>query len=602
MQKPPKGSYARWIAPPLLLRLSSLRASTLRKVHCRNSCSNPSDPKCSLLVGPRVLHQVPEGSIVPSSRLNAHLPEPLLDFTSISSYLIPTREFCDRLVTVRVHHHRVIGYPICIDDPTRYDRNQYIFNLAMVLDEAADISAHASVAKKLARMLRNLEEQNLFLSSEEDVGLWDRLEDDEHGVPDAKMRGSVDGAAPEDVEGDEVLAWGRGQKIYALCEMILEDLNNYCECMIPIDEANTINLKLFPTRPPPAPVRAWHVPLLTIQSSTLGPSASSDLTLTRILPYIDGIRSVAQIARLADTDLSLARKAIAHLLYYGCILLLDIFQFSAVYAPTAEIAQFVEDTDAQDEAIGYVSVGQYREISVADTSGDQNLSASPARSILRRAKLSGTKLSDGSELATSAPKDTLANPSSNPSSNPDITISGTPKPSPSSRWEWHTQSTSLSRASILQLYTSLKPGLPLRQWCLDHETLLGGVDIRRFITFGVIKGFLYRVQRYAYANIANGATTAEGDVGGTAEKIARWDAQIKHGNGVSQYRPEMIGTPSVAAAEVNRRNLAAKDLPLARYLDGLHCFDKICTELQMSEKEVVKKMRDAYGDVYVISR
>ncbi|MBE7182200.1 MAG: hypothetical protein INR71_13525, partial [Terriglobus roseus] len=68
-------------------------------------------------------------------------------------------------------------------------------------------------------------------------------------------------------------------------------------------------------------------------------------------------------------------------------------------------------------------------------------------------------------------------------------------------------------------------------------------------------------------------------------------------------RPVVQRFPSTAtAAEVNKRNLAAKDLPLARYLDGLHCFDEICTELQMSEKEVLKKMKNAYGDIQLISR
>jgi hypothetical protein len=28
--------------------------------------------------------------------------------------------------------------------------------------------------------------------------------------------------------------WEAGSKVYALCEMVLEDLNNYAECMIPI--------------------------------------------------------------------------------------------------------------------------------------------------------------------------------------------------------------------------------------------------------------------------------------------------------------------------------------------------------------------------------
>ena len=29
---------------------------------------------------------------------------------------------------------------------------------------------------------------------------------------------------------------GGGSKVFALCEMLLEDLNNYAECMIPIGE------------------------------------------------------------------------------------------------------------------------------------------------------------------------------------------------------------------------------------------------------------------------------------------------------------------------------------------------------------------------------
>ena len=117
------------------------------------------------------------------------------------------------------------------------------------------------------------------------------------------------------------------------------------------DSSNTINLKLFPTRPPPAPVYAWHVPLSTVDLTSI--ASSSDLTLTRIIPHIDGIASVYQVSQLADTDLGLTRKAIQHLLYYGCVLLLDIFQFGAVYAPTAEMGTFIEDEEAQEEAVRY---------------------------------------------------------------------------------------------------------------------------------------------------------------------------------------------------------------------------------------------------------
>lgn len=76
-----------------------------------------------------------------------------------------------------------------------------------MLEEDAAWNAHATVVKKLARLFRNLEEQADFLSQEE------------------KNEGLI-------VAGEE--GYGGGAKVYALCEMIMEDLNNYCECMIPI--------------------------------------------------------------------------------------------------------------------------------------------------------------------------------------------------------------------------------------------------------------------------------------------------------------------------------------------------------------------------------
>ena len=142
---------------------------------------------------------------------------------------------------------------------------------------------------------------------------------------------------------------------------------------------------------------------------------------------------------------------------------------------------------------------------------------------------------------------------------------------------------------------------------MENETLLSGVDVRRFITFGIIKGFLYRVHRYAYANIANGMGKVEQLARPeAAERIARWDAQMKYGD--SQAAPNVNGdgngveSMGGGGVEVTRARLVTKDLPLARYLDGLHCFDEICTEVQMSEREVAGKMRSAYGDVQIISR
>jgi len=70
------------------------------------------------------------------------------------------------------------------------------------------VNSYLSVVRKLARLMRGLEEQGEFLSKD---------------------------LSPP----------GTG-KVYALCEMVLEDLNNYCECMIPIGTS------LIPRSPHPS--------------------------------------------------------------------------------------------------------------------------------------------------------------------------------------------------------------------------------------------------------------------------------------------------------------------------------------------------------------
>ncbi|CAD0045818.1 unnamed protein product [Aureobasidium pullulans] len=198
--------------------------------------------------GPTVLHQVPEGSVIPLSNTTQ---QPLFHFPSISNHIIPRREFCDRPLSLLASHHRIIGFPVCIHNPVLYPRSDFIFNFCLVVDEKAEWGAYASV----------------------------------------------------------------------------------------VNDSNTLNLKLFPTRSPPPPIQIYHVPLSTVRFSSLQTN-TWDLTVQRIIPFIDGINSVQKIAVLADTDLTLTRRALAHLLYYGCILMLNTFHFGAIYAATAEIGVF----------------------------------------------------------------------------------------------------------------------------------------------------------------------------------------------------------------------------------------------------------------------
>ena len=44
------------------------------------------------------------------------------------------------------------------------------------------------------------------------------------------------------------------------------------------------------------------------------------------------------------------------------------------------------------------------------------------------------------------------------------------------------------------------------------------------------------------------------------------------------------------------------DKTLSKYLDGMHCFDQICTELEISEKEFTARLKRYPGEVLIIHR
>lgn len=424
---------------------------------------------------------------------------PLFHFPDVSSYIIPRQEFCSRLLTIVANSYRIIGHPVCLPSP-HYPRNEFLFNFCLVLDSATEFSPHLTVTLKLATLLRTLEEQSHFLSRD----------------PSPPNTG----------------------KIYALCEILLEDLNNYCESMIPIDDANTLNIKLFPTYPAPPPLLPHHVPLSTVRLKKLV-DQNWDLTMLLILPHIDGINSVFQIALAADADYRLVRKAIRHLLYYNCVFLLDIFSFSAIYAPTAELASFVESTELQDECARYLTIPYTDENGILPGDDDGPL-------------ISGTEL--------------------------------------------------------VELYCSLKQGQSVRHFATHYATMLERIDVRRLITFGVIKGFLYRVHKYAIAPTAvkkpahrSGKKNAvKGGFGGGGSGGGR--SMGKEDKCAAKSRQPQDGDEDTDKAnDAGMEEVEDKKADLFQYLDGTHCFDEICTELMISERELMGKLKK-WGDVQIIHR
>ncbi len=98
-------------------------------------------------------------------------------------------------------------------------------------------------------------------------------------------------------------------------------------------------------------------------SLTLTVSIPFDESLNSRMPTSTWSRSASNISCkviLSSFMVKEARKSdemtLMDFRYYGCLLMLDVFQFSAIYAPTAEISTLIEDKTMQQECASYISM------------------------------------------------------------------------------------------------------------------------------------------------------------------------------------------------------------------------------------------------------
>ncbi|GAA5862907.1 hypothetical protein JCM3774_006683 [Rhodotorula dairenensis] len=290
-------------------------------------------------LGPRVVHQIPEGSVAtalstfpsrtstpndPAAEPTAFHPtggEPavgranpvLFDFSSILDFVIPKPELCGHLITKATRTSKILGFPIRIVDEEKYhgsksvyNRNAFIFNVCFVFERDAELSVYEPVVRKTGRSLSALEERSSLLSS-----------------------------PPP------------GFSMANLLEQLYLDLNAYFETSIPLLGVD-LDVGLFPFYANPPEVRMWQVPVARTNLEQMK-TRSWDVTLYKVCSFIDGVNHVKRIAELAEVDLYLARQCIQHLVYYNAVITTDIFQFSNSYALLPDIADAVQYAEEEDE-------------------------------------------------------------------------------------------------------------------------------------------------------------------------------------------------------------------------------------------------------------
>jgi hypothetical protein len=449
--------------------------------------------------GPSVVHQYPKASIITKTDQAS-----LLDFSSISSYVIPAYELCDRPLAVCTDGLRILGFPVSLEDE-KYERNRFTYNVCFVIEEAADPKLWDRVVSKTAAFFTDLEIAEGLLQAEERLDGLNWAGDEHYPAEDIGI-------------------------VFPLLESIFAELNAYEETCVRVTSSQVLNLRL--TAPPrvASSVVAWNVPLL-IRSLPAADEWTCDLALLQIQPHIDGVNHIAKIAELADVEVKLVVKTVRELLFHKRVTLLDIFHFHGIYALTADFAWFARDDPMQDECSRYIA------------------------------------------------KQT--------SNNDDSLTSG---------------------KTLVALYRDLNPGTSVKDFYLSHEAQLLHIDIRRFITFGVLKGFLRRLHKYALSvesnsiparkSLSNGSSTKEEQsLAIAAERDRAWRK--------AAFSSGWATPPTEADADTREGNTARNRIALAvddenaaddfeqvrQYLDGQHCFDEICVALRLSERQFLERIR-----------
>jgi len=251
-------------------------------------------------LGPQIAYQSPVDFISKS------------EMDSIASYIIPKPQLQSRLISLKAFGYTFMGYPVTIEDK-KYFRNDFRFNAVFVFNEDDEVQEYEAVVKKLAGYLKTLEIEISYLSDDEK----------KCNIPDVLKK-------------------------------ILLDLSGAGECTIPINNCNTIYLKVV-RLPKVAPsVTDNQVPIFLWSKAAIE-SQHWDLTAQRVLPYIDGLNHVQKIASVADVDLGLLRSTIQTLLFHGVIDLIPIFFYSNMYAIKPEINELPRDEAMQRECVLYVA-------------------------------------------------------------------------------------------------------------------------------------------------------------------------------------------------------------------------------------------------------
>lgn len=439
-----------------------------------------------------------------------------INFDSIKNYVIPKRALCHRLITFKYGNYRIACYPVTVNSSI-YARNFFSFNFVFVFPFNCETSPYEPAIERLGKMFRVLEIQNQILSKSENDTIMFNLKS-------ADKNFNIDNDSSNYILGDDISSIMTTQQkdkyerlnniisnikkkpsnftISDLLMRLYQDLNTYSECLIPIDDGNAVDIKLFPLLTPPTPyISIEHVPISLVNLFKIVDVNWDPIMLT-IIPYINGINNIYRISQLSHNEESLVIECIRHLVYYRCIVLTDIFEFSNVYAPTSSLRLFLLDPNMATECQSYVM------LPINSKMNDLSLYPHHGKHSAFNGDIGSRNNSVSTSLYSFNGNDSRPQSRSSSVDQSQTSFYKNKKQSESSISTGNSNNGQNihkhlpTRSLLFDLYRSLSQGITLKEWYMQNHKIIrdNRIDVRRFITFGVLRRIIYRCETYPVIN------------------------------------------------------------------------------------------------------
>ncbi|GBG27404.1 GATOR complex protein NPRL2 [Hondaea fermentalgiana] len=278
------------------------------------------------IVGPKVVCEVarPQSNLSIGQFGDANYEEESLlsandgaFFDRVKDFIITKKQLCGSLLTVSddMTGCKVMSYPLYVEDEKVYARNVFFFAFGFIFKEDVQVGAYEAVLRKLSDVMRSVEVESQFLSADDPSGVRDVL------------------------------------------KQVVSDLSAFRESIVSVDERNVLALKLKPRLVDPTDVMDHQVPVQTRRMDQFV-TKEYDLTIQQVIRYIDGERHVRLIAEESGVAVALVRRCVRQLLYFRCVRLVDIFQYSNSYTCTPRLVELVEDERLQKDCLHFVCAGR----------------------------------------------------------------------------------------------------------------------------------------------------------------------------------------------------------------------------------------------------